>query len=100
MEKRPHLLFCLIMDLIGYASYAMPLFGEWSDAVWAPLSAYVFYRSFGGKTGAIGSFINLAEEILPFTDFIPTFTLGYIFNKFKKSNLKSSNKSNGNTIEI
>ena len=89
MEKRPRLLFCLLMDLVGYASYALPFLGEWGDLLWGPISAYVFFRAFEGKTGAIGSFINLAEELLPFTDFIPTFTLGYLYNKFKS---KDSNR--------
>jgi hypothetical protein len=31
MEKRPRLLFCLLMDLVGYASYALPFLGEWGD---------------------------------------------------------------------
>ncbi|HRZ98411.1 MAG TPA: hypothetical protein P5084_12715 [Paludibacter sp.] len=100
MDKRPRLLFCLIMDLAGYVTYAWPFLGEWGDMIWAPLSAYIFYRSFGGKTGAIGSFINLAEELLPFTDFIPTFTLGYIYNRFKNKDIKSGNSTNGNKIEI
>jgi len=83
MKKEPSLIFCVIMDLIGCFSYLLPGFGEWTDLIWAPLSAYIFFRSFGGKTGAIGSFINLAEELLPFTDFVPTFCLGYLYNKFK-----------------
>jgi len=76
------------MDLLGAASYFFPFTGEWFDLLWAPLSAFIFYRSFGGKTGKIGSFINLAEELLPFTDIIPTFTIGYIYNRFIKKTLE------------
>jgi hypothetical protein len=72
------------MDLLGSATYLLPGLGEWFDILWAPISAFIFYRSFGGKTGKIGSIINFAEEILPFTDFIPTFTLGYLYNYIKK----------------
>lgn len=82
MKLNPTFIFCLVMDFLGSATYFVPGFGEWFDVIWAPVSAYVFYRSFGGKTGKIGSLINLTEEILPFTDFIPTFTLGYIYNRF------------------
>lgn len=83
MEKKLKLSFCILMDIVGYLSYAIPVFGEWFDVLWAPVSAYIFYRTFGGKTGAIGSFINLAEEILPFTDFIPVFTIAYFYKRAK-----------------
>ncbi len=84
MRAKPSLVFCLMMDIIGSASYFMPGFGEWFDIIWAPISAYIFYRSFGGKTGQIGAMINFAEEILPFTDILPTFTLVYLFKRFSK----------------
>jgi hypothetical protein len=84
MKPQPTLIFCLLMDFLGSATYFLPGTGEWFDLLWAPLSAFIFYRSFGGKTGKIGSIINLVEELLPFTDIIPTFTLGYIYNRFLK----------------
>lgn len=84
MNSKPTLFLCLLMDAIGSITYLIPGIGEWFDLLWAPLSAYIFYRSFGGKVGKIGSFINLAEEILPFTDIIPTFTLGYLYKRFTK----------------
>jgi len=84
MNKKPTLVFCLIMDLIGVASYFMPGIGEGFDLFWAPITAYLFYRSFGGKIGQMGAFINFVEEILPFTDIIPTFTLVYLYKRFKK----------------
>ncbi len=82
-EKKPALFFCLIMDAIGCATYLFPIWGEWGDLLWAPVSAYVFYRTFSGKVGKVGSFINLIEEALPFLDFIPTFTLGYLYVRFR-----------------
>lgn len=77
MEKRavPSLTLCLLMDLIGCASYAVPLLGEVSDVIWAPLSALIFYRMFGGPLGAFGSVFNFIEELFPGLDFIPTFTI-------------------------
>ncbi len=77
------------MDAIGLLSYFLPFFGEWFDVLWAPLSAFIFYQSFGGKTALYGSFINLMEEVLPFTDFFPTFTLAYIFVKSKEQRIKT-----------
>ncbi len=84
MKPKPSLLFCLIMDLLGCVSYFIPGMGEWFDIGFAPVSALIFYLSFGGKTGKIGSIINFAEEILPFTDIIPTFTLAYFYKRFHK----------------
>ncbi|MBE6311994.1 MAG: hypothetical protein E7076_02445 [Bacteroidales bacterium] len=82
--NKPSLIVCIIMDIIGCLSYFIPALGEFSDAIWAPISAYVFYKMFGGKTGKIGSLIQFTEEIVPFTDFLPTFTLGYFFKKIEK----------------
>jgi hypothetical protein len=72
------------MDLLGSATFLLPGLGEWFDILWAPVSAMLFFNSFGGKVGRIGSIINFAEEILPFTDFIPTFTIAYFYNRYFK----------------
>ena len=85
MKSKPTLVFCLFMDSLGAATYFLPGIGEWFDLIWAPISAFIFYKSFGGKIGQVGSFINFVEEIFPFTDIIPTFTLVYLYNRFKKS---------------
>jgi hypothetical protein len=74
-SKTPSLVFCIIMDLIGYATFSLPLIGEALDLVWAPISAMIFFRTFGGWKGAFGGMFNFIEEILPFMDFIPTFTI-------------------------
>lgn len=74
---------CLVMDCIGTITYFIPAIGETFDLVWAPISAVVFYYWFRKP---IGSMIAMAEEILPFTDFIPTFSLAYLF--FHRKELK------------
>lgn len=80
MERKatPSLLVCIVMDLIGCASYAVPLLGEVSDVIWAPISAIVFYRLFGGPVGMFGGLFNFIEELFPGLDFIPTFTISRI----------------------
>lgn len=80
-QSLPSLTFCIIMDLIGMASFSVPLVGEFSDVIWAPLSAFIFMRSFGGRFGAIGAVLNFLEEALPFTDIIPSFTISYFLRK-------------------
>ena len=78
-KQQPSLLLCIVMDVIGYATFAVPLLGEFADVVWAPISAFIFYKTFGGWKGAFGGLFNFAEEILPFTDFIPTFTITWVW---------------------
>jgi hypothetical protein len=90
-SKKPSLLFCILMDLIGMASFVLPALGEWSDMVWAPISAYIFYKMFGGIGGLIGGGISFLEELIPFTDIIPTFTIAwYLQNKIKTSHSKAT----------
>jgi len=78
-KQKPSLIFCILMDLIGYATYAIPGLGEFADVIWAPISGLIFYRTFGGWKGAFGGVFNFAEELLPGTDFIPSFTIMWIF---------------------
>jgi len=83
MTKQPSLVFCLLMDLIGMATYAIPFLGEFGDVLWAPISAFIFYRTFGGTKGVLGGIFNFAEELLPGFDFIPTFTIMYFMTRKK-----------------
>ncbi|MFY7840750.1 MAG: hypothetical protein ACOVP7_10775 [Lacibacter sp.] len=79
-KQQTPFLFCLLMDGIGYVTYAFPVLGELGDVFWAPVSAIIFYRTFGGWRGSFGSLFNFAEELLPGTDFVPSFTLMWIWN--------------------
>ena len=73
----PPIALCIIMDLIGYASFGVPILGELFDVIWAPIAAMVFNRIFGGKMGIFGGGLTFLEELLPFTDFIPSFTIAW-----------------------
>jgi len=77
------LVFCVLMDLIGYATYTIPVFGEFGDIIWAPISGIIFYKTFGGWKGAFGGLFNFIEEILPGTDFIPSFTIMWFMQRVK-----------------
>ena len=79
-KQQTSLLFCLLMDAAGYATYAVPFLGEFADVIWAPVSAVIFYRTFGGWRGSFGSLFNFAEELLPGTDFVPSFTIMWLWN--------------------
>ena len=78
------LLLCVFLDIIGYASYAVPILGEFGDIIWAPVSGVIFFLLFGGWRGAMGGMFNFIEELLPGTDFIPSFTIMWLMRYGQK----------------
>jgi hypothetical protein len=83
----PNIGICIIMDVIGMATYLFPALGEFGDIIWAPISGYVFYKLFGGRFGLIGGVLNFLEEIIPFTDIIPSFTIAWFIRKNQSNKL-------------
>ena len=77
----PNISLCILMDLVGMASYIFPFFAEISDIVWAPISALIFNKLFGGRLGLVGGVLNFLEEIVPVTDIIPSFTIAWFIRK-------------------
>lgn len=72
------------MDLLGCASFALPFFGEFFDLIWAPISAFIYWRTFGGFKGFLGGGFAFLEELLPGTDIIPTFTISWFMQQAKR----------------
>jgi len=62
------------IDALGNATYAVPGVGEYGDAVFAPASAVMLKMMYNANGIAL---INLAEELCPFTDVIPTATIAW-----------------------
>jgi hypothetical protein len=87
----PNVALCVLLDLVGMSSYIFPALGEFADIIWAPISGYIFLKLFGGRLGAIGSVLNFIEEIVPFTDIIPSFTIAWFIRKreIEKAALRS-----------
>mgnify|MGYP003683025647 FL=1 len=81
----------VIFDLIGYASYAIPVFAELSDIIWAPVSAWLMTKMYKGKAGKVGAVITFVEEALPFTDIIPSFTLMWLYTYVFSSKKEGEN---------
>lgn len=77
----PPIGLCIALDIIGMASYIIPALGELADTVWAPISGLIFFALFGGRFGAIGGILNFLEEIIPFTDIIPSFTIAWFIRR-------------------
>jgi len=78
-NKNRDLILGLLFDGIGMLSFSIPLIGEFSDVVWAPLAGFLMTWMYKGKVGRIAGVFTFLEEIVPFTDFIPSFTLTWIY---------------------
>jgi len=61
----------LVVDLIGSSSYLIPLVGEAFDLAWAPMSMTLVASMYDAKFPR-AKYLAFAEEIMPFTDLIPT----------------------------
>mmetsp|Transcript_35946 Transcript_35946/g.88455 ORF Transcript_35946/g.88455 Transcript_35946/m.88455 type:complete len:281 (+) Transcript_35946:121-963(+) len=72
------LILCLLIDFVGgNLSYLIPLLGESFDLVWAPVQMVLMGAMFD-SVAPNAKWIGLAEEILPFTDIIPSASLTWL----------------------
>ncbi|WP_310380318.1 hypothetical protein [Flavobacterium sp.] len=79
LSKNKKLLFGLFFDAIGMLSFTVPFIGEFSDVIWAPLAGFLMTWMYKGRVGKIAGVLTFVEEIIPFSDFIPSFTLTWIY---------------------
>ena len=77
--KKRDLILSILFDAIGVLSYAVPFIGEFSDVIWAPIAGIILLRMYKGTVGTVGGIIVFIEELVPGLDFIPTFTLTWIY---------------------
>lgn len=63
------------LDAIGSSSYLLPGLGEASDLVWGPTQAMIVKALYEGDVPPYAHYISAVEEILPFTDVLPSATL-------------------------
>ena len=78
-SKNKHLILGLLFDGIGMLSFVIPGVGEFSDVIWAPIAAYLMLKMYKGNAGKIAGVFTFLEEIIPFTDFIPSFTMMWFY---------------------
>ena len=78
IEKIPSLSFCIAMDAIGCISYIIPGLLEFTDAVWAPISEFIFMNTFGGKFGKVGAVTSIGM-ILPWKFMFITCFINFSF---------------------
>ncbi|MBF4984559.1 hypothetical protein FNJ87_09555 [Nonlabens mediterrranea] len=79
-SKRSKLIYGIIFDLVGMASYIIPGIGEFTDIGWAPVAGYLMTKLYPGKTGVTAGIITTIEELVPGLDIIPTFTITWIYS--------------------
>ena len=79
MNKYKVLILGIVFDLIGSASFLIPGVGEFSDVIWAPVSAWLMTRLYKGTSGKVGAVVAFIEEAMPMLDFIPSFTLMWLY---------------------
>jgi len=77
--KTRNLILGLLFDGIGMLSFTIPGIGEFSDVIWAPLAGFLMTWMYKGTVGKVAGIFTFLEEILPFTDVIPSFTLTWIY---------------------
>lgn len=78
-DKKRKLLLSLIFDAIGMITYVVPIFGEPADVIWAPISGLLLVIMYKGTVGKVAGLFGTIEELIPFTDVIPTFTITWFY---------------------
>lgn len=73
------LLVCIAIDLVGDSSELIPFVGEVTDFVWAPIAGLILRSLYGSN---IVFALEVAEEILPFTDILPLATICWVIDTF------------------
>mmetsp|Transcript_16725 Transcript_16725/g.25271 ORF Transcript_16725/g.25271 Transcript_16725/m.25271 type:complete len:403 (+) Transcript_16725:337-1545(+) len=66
----------LLIDLIGSSSYLLPVVGEAFDLTWAPIQTVLIMAMYDAVSPNL-KYVSFVEEILPFTDVLPSATIGW-----------------------
>ena len=72
-KKYKKLILSIVLDVIGFFT-VIPF-----DIIWAPISGYIITKMYKGNKGKVAGIISFLEEIIPFLDVIPTFTIMWIY---------------------
>ena len=68
----------LIIDLIGSSSYLLPVVGEGFDLAWAPAQTILIMAMYDATSPNL-KYLSFMEEVLPFTDAVPSASIGWAF---------------------
>lgn len=89
-SKNKKLLLGILFDAIGMVTFTIPGIGEFGDVIWAPLAGFLMSKMYEGRVGKVAGILTFLEEIFPFTDVIPSFTLTWLYTYFIERNDASS----------
>ena len=76
----PKLAICLAIDVLGTSSELLPIIGELTDVIYAPIAATLLRNLYGGSN--VVFLLEFGEEILPFTDILPLATICWVVDTF------------------
>ncbi|HSN66804.1 MAG TPA: hypothetical protein VLS94_09190 [Fusibacter sp.] len=82
--KNMKLVAAVIIDLVGLTTYVVPGAAEGGDMVWGPISGFLIYMLFPNRRRM--ALMGAVEEMLPFTDFVPTAYLAWRLDYVKDKN--------------
>ena len=86
-KKYTKLGLSIVLDMVGF----IPI--PFLDLAWAPISGYIMTKMYKGTKGKVGGVISFFEEIFPFSDIIPTFTLMWIYSYIIKKEKVNEEKT-------
>lgn len=78
-NKYNYLKKSIIYDLVGMATTFLPVLGTVIDLFWAPYAAKKMSDMYSGTSGKVAAVVVFFEELIPGLDFIPTFTLMWLY---------------------
>ena len=81
-KKTQKLVLSIVFDLLGMATFVIPVLGETFDVIWAPIAGFLLNRMYKGTVGKVGGIMVFIEELMPGLDIIPTFTLTWIYTYY------------------
>lgn len=84
--KNKKLVLGILFDAIGMLSFAIPYIGEFGDVVWAPIAGFLMTNMYKGRVGKVAGILTFVEEIFPFTDIVPSFTITWCYYYLVKKN--------------
>ena len=65
-----------IPTFIGSSSYLLPVVGEGFDLAWAPAQTVLIMAMYDSTSPNL-KYVSFLEEVLPFTDIVPSATIGW-----------------------
>ncbi len=93
-KKYKKLVYSIVLDAIGFFTIT-PI-----DFAWAPISGFLMTRMYSGTKGKVAGVVSFFEEIVPFADVVPTFTLMWIYTYLISKEDKNFVEDENNKITI